>query len=138
MTKVNNNNRVVLCWRRSDTITISRKIFVAVQKFTEALRNQTNHLSWLMTWPNEVKRWYTWMMPIDLPCDYIVMDQILLPFIYLIKKWNPALLAALFEYLFMFWLHRHLPAKSALNSKLTAKWLGFISHSKIWTEYIFR
>ena len=27
------------------------------------------------------------------------------------------LLASLFEYLFMFWLHRHLPANQALNSK---------------------
>ena len=27
----------------------------------------------------------------------------------------------LFEYLFMFWLHRHLPAKQALNSKQSAK-----------------
>ena len=29
--------------------------------------------------------------------------------------------AGLFEYLFMFWLHRHLPAKQALNSKQSAK-----------------
>ena len=28
---------------------------------------------------------------------------------------------SLFEYLFMFWLQRHLPAKQALNSKLSAK-----------------
>ena len=30
-------------------------------------------------------------------------------------------LLGLFEYLFMFWLHRHLPAKQALNSKQSAK-----------------
>ena len=30
-------------------------------------------------------------------------------------------LAGLFEYLFMLWLHRHLPAKQALNSKQSAK-----------------
>ena len=30
-------------------------------------------------------------------------------------------LMGLFEYLFMFWLKRHLPAKQALNSKLSAK-----------------
>ena len=28
---------------------------------------------------------------------------------------------SLFEYLFIFWLHRHLPAKQALNSKQSAK-----------------
>ena len=30
-------------------------------------------------------------------------------------------LAGFFEYLFMFWLHRHLPAKQVLNSKQSAK-----------------
>ena len=30
-------------------------------------------------------------------------------------------LADLFEYLFMFWLHRHLPAKQAQYSKQSAK-----------------
>ena len=30
-------------------------------------------------------------------------------------------LADLFKYLFMFWLHRHLPAKQVLNSKQSAK-----------------
>ena len=30
-------------------------------------------------------------------------------------------LAGLFEYLFMFWLHRNLPAKQALNSKQSSK-----------------
>ena len=46
-------------------------------------------------------------------------------------------LAGLFEYLFMFWLHRHLWAKQALNSTLTAKWLGFISRSQIRMDHIF-
>ena len=34
---------------------------------------------------------------------------------------KPSHLAGLFEYLFMFWLHRHLPAKQALNSKQSIK-----------------
>ena len=50
---------------------------------------------------------------------------------------KPSHLAGLFEYLFMFWLYRHLPTKQDLNSKLTAKWLGFISLSNIWTDHIF-
>ena len=65
---------------------------------------------------------------------------------YLLKIWSvhifdwemkPSHMAGLFEYLFMFWLHRYLQAKQALNSKLTAKWLGFISLSNIWTDHIF-
>ena len=47
-------------------------------------------------------------------------------------------LAGLFEYLFMFWLHRNLPAKQALNSKQSSKgyeriiwdiWLLYMSSS---------
>ena len=34
------------------------------------------------------------------------------------REMKPSHLAGLFEYLFMFWLHRHLPAKQALNSFL--------------------
>ena len=50
---------------------------------------------------------------------------------------EPSHLAGLFDYLFMFLLHRHLLAKQTLNSNLTAKWLGFISLSNIWTDHIF-
>ena len=32
------------------------------------------------------------------------------------REMKPSYLAGLFEYLFMFWLYRHLPAKQALNS----------------------
>ena len=56
---------------------------------------------------------------------------------------NPLL--SLFEYLFMFWLHRHLPTKQALNSKHYAKsgkntsrdfkkiWLGTLIMTKLET-----
>ena len=66
---------------------------------------------------------------------------------HLLKIWSvhirnrgmkPSHLAGSFEYLYMFWLHRPLPAKKALNSKLTAKWLGFISRSQIRTNHILK
>ena len=53
------------------------------------------------------------------------------------REMKPSHLVGLFEYLFMFWLHRHLLAKQALNSTLTAKWLGFISRSQIRMDHIF-
>ena len=43
------------------------------------------------------------------------------------------LAAGLFEYLFMFWLHRHLPAKQALNSKQSAK-----GHERLIPEILIR
>ena len=37
------------------------------------------------------------------------------------KTWNYSFVEGLFEYLFMFWLQRHLQAKQDLNSKKSAK-----------------
>ena len=48
---------------------------------------------------------------------------------------KPSHLVGLFEYLFMFWLQKHLPTKKALNSKLIAIWLASEASSIFFSQY---